>query len=279
MQLRKPLPPNRTVEQITNHYQVEKVLASKLKAADTKEDRKKIYASMYDELFSLVPDHPRLTKRADFKESAKKVKHKMALLRRFLNSDDTFVEFAPGDGRLLKCAAAYCKHALGVDISDQRDKAEAFPANTDLIVYDGYDLSEIEDDSVDVVFSDQLIEHLHTDDVDLHFSNIKTMLKLGGKYIFRTPHAYSGPHDISQYFSANPECFHLKEWTFIDADNLLVDGNFSSIKYYWSAKSLHFRLPRIYFTLVEAFFSNFKSHKMRKIAQYFLPSVTCILAK
>jgi len=278
MQLRKPLPSSRTIEQVTNHYNVEKALATRLKAAN-QADRKVIYSSMYDELFTKVPDHPRLTTRSNSNESAKKVSHKIALLKSFLSPECTFVEFAPGDGRLLKHAAQYCEQAIGIDISDQRESTETFPTNTNLIVYDGYDLGKISDSSVDIVFSDQLIEHLHTDDVEIHFDNIKRILKNGGKYIFRTPHAYSGPHDVSQYFSPTPECFHLKEWTFVDADELVMNNRFSKIKYYWSAKSIHIRFPRFYFTIAESFFSHFESSKIRKIAQYFLPSVTCVLTK
>lgn len=62
MKLLKPLPPNRTYEQILNHYLVEKKLANKLKATKSFEERKKIFAIMYDELFEQVPDHSRLLK-------------------------------------------------------------------------------------------------------------------------------------------------------------------------------------------------------------------------
>ena len=41
MQLRKPLPSNRSYDQVFNHYQVEKRLASKLKQADRRADPNK----------------------------------------------------------------------------------------------------------------------------------------------------------------------------------------------------------------------------------------------
>lgn len=277
MQLRKSLPSNRSFEQVLNHYKVEKKLATQLKEAD-RTSRKDIYSSMYDELFSKVPDHPRLTKRNDKSESLKKVGHRMAFIKRFLKREQLFVEFACGDGRLLKEAAKYCKQAIGVDISDQRDKNEAFPQNTSVVVYDGYDLSQISDESIDFVFSDQLIEHLHDEDVEHHFSIVKQTLKKGGAYAFRTPHAYCGPHDVSQYFSNIPECFHLKEWTFKDVKDVEKIG-FRKVNYYWSAKNIHIRMPRFYFSFVEAIFEKSNSYKLRKVAQLFLPSVTCVLIK
>ncbi|APE01669.1 SAM-dependent methyltransferase [Alteromonas mediterranea] len=277
MHIRKPLPSNRTYEQVFNHYQVEKNLASQLKAAN-RESRKEIYSKMYDELFSKVPDHPRLTKRNDETESRKKVSHRMAFIKRFLKRDKVFVEFASGDGRLLKKAAQHCRQAIGVDISDQRDKSEHFPENTSVVVYDGYDLSQIENESVDFVFSDQLIEHLHDEDVAHHFAIVNQILKKGGVYAFRTPHAFCGPHDVSQYFSNDPECFHLKEWTFEDVKSIEKNG-FEQVKYYWSAKSIHVRMPRLYFLIMEKLLKNVDSYKGRKIAQLFLPSVTCVLVK
>ena len=277
MQIRKPLPSNRTYEQVLNHYQVEKNLASQLKAAN-RESRKEIYSKMYDELFSKVPDHPRLTKRNDETESRKKVSHRMAFIKRFLKKDEVFVEFASGDGRLLKKAAQHSQQAIGVDISDQRDKSEQFPENTSIVVYDGYDLSQIEIESVDFVFSDQLIEHLHDEDVEHHFTIVNQILKKGGAYAFRTPHAFSGPHDVSQYFSASPECFHLKEWTFEDVKSV-EDIGFEQVKFYWSAKNIHVRMPRFYFSIMETFLKSVNSYKGRKIAQLFLPSVTCVLVK
>ena len=57
--LRKKLPEGRTLKQIQNHYIVEKALAQKLKQS-TRGERTKLYSIMYDELFSKVPDHPRL---------------------------------------------------------------------------------------------------------------------------------------------------------------------------------------------------------------------------
>jgi hypothetical protein len=50
--------------------------------------------------------------------------------------------------------------------------------------------------------------------VPLHLEMAFEALKPGGCYIFDTPHAFSGPHDISRLFSPTPQGFHLKEWTY-----------------------------------------------------------------
>ena len=53
---------NRTKENIREHYDVEKELAHKLRNA-TKEERGKLYSSLYDELYRRVPHHPQLRKK------------------------------------------------------------------------------------------------------------------------------------------------------------------------------------------------------------------------
>ena len=53
----------RTPEQIREHYEIEKKLASQLRDA-TREERRSLYSSLYDELFRRVPSHPQLTDKA-----------------------------------------------------------------------------------------------------------------------------------------------------------------------------------------------------------------------
>jgi SAM-dependent methyltransferase len=211
---RKKPPADRTRAQILNHYRAEKEIAGRLKRAD-RDERRKIYAGMYDELFSRVPDHPRLIGVRDPDSLAAHNRKKFALVKRFVNPETVFVEFAPGDCTFAYLVGGRARTVIGVDISDQSAKALTAPENFTLHVYDGFRL-DLADGCADVVFSDQFIEHLHPDDADLHFQLVHKLLKPGGSYIFRTPHAFHGPFDISAYFSDVPEGFHLKEWTYAE---------------------------------------------------------------
>lgn len=62
VKLKRPLPPDRTLEQVENHYKAEKALAEVLKQVD-RNKRKKLYPVMYDKLFKQEPDHPRFQRR------------------------------------------------------------------------------------------------------------------------------------------------------------------------------------------------------------------------
>lgn len=215
----------RSPERLRHHYDVEKELGDRMRHS-TREERTELFSKLYDELFERVPDHPRLVRRETPEESRRGVAARMAILRDHIDADTTLLEFAPGDCRLAYEACKSVKKVLGVDISDQRAAGEDVPDNFELVVYDGYHL-DVDPGSVDVAFSYQFLEHLHPDDVPLHMKMAFDALKPGGCYIFDTPHAFSGPHDISRHFSKTPQGFHLKEWTYREMFATLKAAGFS----------------------------------------------------
>jgi hypothetical protein len=278
MKLKRSLPPNRNFEQVMNHYLVEKSIAEKLKKSNI-EERKLIYATMYDELFNKVPDHPRLVQRHDDQLTFRSNTSKMVLVKRYFDKSAVFAEFAPGDCRFVMEVSRHFKWAYGIDISDQRNPTDNAPENFKLIIYDGFNLNEIEQNCIDIMFSDQLIEHLHPEDCRHHFKLVHSKLKPGGKYIFRTPHAYRGPSDVSGYFSDEPEGFHLKEWTYMEINALLKDIRYSSIHSFWNAKGINIRTPYIYYKLCEKFLILLPKRYLRYLARYLLPGVIIVAVK
>ena len=82
----------------------------------------------------------------------------------------------------------------------------------------------------DVIISDQLIEHLHPDDLVEHFRGGWNILVDGGRYIFRTPHVHDGPWDISRVFKCDkPMGMHFKEYTFRELVMKLKQAGFQYI--------------------------------------------------
>jgi SAM-dependent methyltransferase len=278
MDLKLPLPPGRTYEQIKNHYEVEKNIAARLMSA-SREERKAIYSGMYNELFTKVPDHSRLSRREDESETHRVNRTKFALVRGDLDKATVFAEFAPGDCRFIMEVAPLVKQAIGIDISDQRNPSDTIPKNFTLIVYDGYDLSKIPDGTIDILFSDQLVEHFHPEDTELHFQIAHRILKKGGKYIFRTPHAFSGPHDISKYFSDTPEGFHLKEWTYGEIRPVLLRAGFGSVISKMYRKRTLFWLPFGYFILCELVLGRFSHQKITGIAEKLIHEIIIVAIK
>ena len=278
MKPKRPIPPGRSIEQVWNQYLVEKEIAERLKAS-SREERKRIYASMYDELFAKVPDHPRLTRRANEEMTRRVNADKYSLVERFLGGSFVFAEFAPGDCRFAFEVAQRAKRVIGIDISDQRNPEDVVPANFELIVYDGYDLSEVQDDSVDIAFSDQMIEHLHPEDTRLHFELILRILKPGGKYVFRTPQALTGPHDISAHFSDVPEGLHLKEWTFGEMLELVKTIGFSKFHAYWHKRGISLEMPFFYYISCERILGLFPKSIARPMVRLLIPYIYRIAVK
>ena len=100
------MPEHRTLERLRQHYEVERELAARLRAASA-DERRRLYAVLYDELYRRVPDHPQLTGKSSAESTAATVATRMKLLRRFLRPDTTFLEVGAGD----------CALSLEVDLS------------------------------------------------------------------------------------------------------------------------------------------------------------------
>lgn len=209
----------RSPEALRHHYEVERELAARLRAS-TRDERTSLFGRLYGELFERVPDHPRHTRKGSEAARRRGVQAQMRLLQGTLQPGQVLVEFAPGDGWLSNAAAATAAEVYSIDISDQRDLSTPPPANVHHRVYDGYHV-DLPDACADVVFSYQFLEHLHPDDVAPHFELVHRLLKPGGCYVFDTPHRYSGPHDISRFFTDRLDCFHFQEWTHRDMRRLL----------------------------------------------------------
>ena len=278
IQLRQPLPAHRSYQQVLHHYQVEKALADQLKATD-RAGRARIYGTMYDELFREVPDHPRLSRRQDEQASDHANRGKLALLRPVLAADRIVLEFGSGDCAFMAMLAGQVREVIAVDISDQRDPQRRFPDNLRHVVYDGFELDTVQASSVDIAFSDQLIEHLHPEETAAHLRLVSRLLKPGGCYVLNTPHPMNGPHDVSKYFSNVAQGFHLKEWSFTELAALLRQNGFSRIQARWSARQINLPLPMLLVRLMEAGLARLPPAWARRLSRYALPTVAIVAWK
>jgi hypothetical protein len=105
------------------------------------------------------------------------------------------------------------------------------PDNLEIRIFNGVDMSEAEK-SVDIIYSNQVFEHLHVDDVPPLLSAYHSFLREKGKLVVITPHRLTGPHDISRFFTDDAQGFHMKEYTYKEMKNVLKTGGFKKIKGY-----------------------------------------------
>ncbi len=276
MTLRRPIPPGRTEESLRRQYEVERALADRLRAAG-RDDRSRLYATMYDELFRAVPDHPRLTAAEEPERLAAKNRDKLSLVEPWLRPDAVFVEFAPGDCSFATLVAGRVGKVYAIDISDQRPAGAPRPANLELVIYDGYRLA-IPPGTADLVFSDQFLEHLHPEDVGEHLRLAHALLHPGGLYALRTPHRFFGPHDISRYFADEPHGFHLKEWTHAEMAEALRVAGFGAIRGARRVRGRYRSVPLRPLVVAERLLGTLKGRLRQRLSRPFLARNLALLA-
>jgi SAM-dependent methyltransferase len=254
----------RTPERLRAHYLVERQLADRVRNAATWEERRALFATMYDELFRQVPDHPRLAAHgADTDWREQHIASNVAQLKPYVKPGVTFLEIGAGDCALAARIAQDAKQVFAVDISDQTQGT--LPANVKLVITDGRSV-DVPEGSIDVAFSDQLMEHLHPDDAIEQLRNIHRALKPGGVYMCVTPNRIYGPSDISAFFDDEPRGFHLKEYTLREIREIFMRAGFPRSHVYIGARGHFLRCPAWMVGLVESALAKLPATWRRRVA-------------
>jgi SAM-dependent methyltransferase len=218
---------HRPPELVREHYEVERELADRLRRA-SREERRTLYRSVYNELYQRVPHHPQLVRKASPELTRNAVAPQLRLLRPYLRPDATVLEVGPGDCALSVMLAGQVRQVYGLDVSDEITQRITLPSNFQLILSDGTSVP-LPSESVDLVFSNQLMEHLHPDDAVEQLEEVCRVLRRGGVYICVTPNRLNGPHDVSQHFDPVATGFHLKEYTVGELTRLFRQVGFRKV--------------------------------------------------
>ncbi len=211
LKMTAPATGTRSKEQILEHYQVEKELAQKLRRA-TREQRRGLYTEVYDELLKRVRHHPLLHARRTPEDIARAVDDQLARLAPYINANTVFLEVGAGGCQLSLALTSRVKRVIAIDVSNEITAHVQPPPNFELVISNGTSIP-VAPGSVDVAFSNQLMEHLHPDDAAEQLREIYTALAPGGTYLCFTPNSMSGPHDVSRGFDPVATGFHLHEYT------------------------------------------------------------------
>jgi len=219
---------NRSKEQILEHYQIEKELAYKLRCA-TREQRRGLYTEVYDELLKRVQHHPLLHARRTPEDIERAVSNELARLAPYINPGTVFLEVGAGGCQLSLALTSRVKHVIAVDVSNEITAHVKPPPNFELVISNGTNIP-VPRGSIDVAFSNQLMEHLHPDDAIEQLREIYTALAPGGTYLCFTPNSLSGPHDVSRGFDPVATGFHLHEYTVTELDRLFRHVGFKNTR-------------------------------------------------
>ncbi len=251
----------RSAERILAHYLVEREQADRLRNA-SKDERKTLYTAVYDEMLRRVPDHPRLTRKHSPGLAEAAVREVMRPLLPMLNSDMRFLEIGAGSCALSIAVAPHVRRAIAYEVSNEIVKNVQLPENCCVLIGDGTSIA-LPDASVDFVFSNQLMEHIHPDDALAQLMEIRRVLAPNGRYLCITPNAVSGPHDVSLYFDNQARGFHLKEYTIRELSNLFKSVGFHRTHVLGYSRGFSFGIPLWLATLVESIL-NMLPHGIRR---------------
>lgn len=243
----------RTIEQIREHYVIEKELGDRLRSAD-KSERRGLYSTVYNELYLRIPHHPQLIRKVSSKNRIKEVSYQISLLKRFLKPETKFLEVGAGDCRLAFEVAKFVARVFAVDVSEEITSRSICPNNFSLVISDGVNIP-VPENSINVAYSHHLMEHLHPDDAFEQLRNIYKILTPGGVYVCITPNRISGPHDISKYFDDMASGLHLKEYTTTEMATLFKTIGFKRIQRIFVANNLVLALPLFPVRLTEGMLS------------------------
>lgn len=260
MFLRRKSKDQRTLLQLRAQYEIETELASRLRNAP-KQERGELYSSLYNELFQRVPHHPQVIRKASVPGQLTPVRQQFRFLQRFLHPEVTYLEIGAGDCALALEIAMNVKQVYAVDVSDEITEDLKLPQNFRLVLTDGCSIP-VTEASIDVAYSNQLMEHLHLDDAFEQLENIYRSLARGGVYVCLTPNRLSGPHDISKFFGHTAVGFHLHEYTVAELCELFSKVGFSKIHVYAGGRGIYIRLPICAFLSLESVLRSF-SFKIR----------------
>ncbi len=218
----------RTEAELYEHFEIERELASRLRAASSSAERQRLYGQVYGERSHRIALHPLVLQANDPRARALAVAPQVRLLTPFLASDAIFLEVGAGDGAVTRAVAPLVASATGLDVTDALFCESGTTAGFELRTFDGLDLA-VPECSVDVVYSHDVVEHLHPEDMLAQATAIRAALRPGGVYVCVTPNRLSGPHDISRHFSDTPEGFHLCEYTAGELAHRLRAAGFASV--------------------------------------------------
>jgi SAM-dependent methyltransferase len=231
-------------------------LAERLRSADRSE-RMRLYGEVYNEYSEKFPES--LPK--DSSKAERIARNESLFLRRFVTPATVVAEIGPGRCHLAFSLAPVVRKIYGVDVNAVEAVANANPANFEFRLTDGIAMP-FDSDSIDLVISNQLMEHLHPDDATEQLREVYRVLRVGGHYVCITPSPVNGPHDCSAYFDDLP-CpikaghysatgLHLKEYTARELLAAFRNVGFKRTQTFVGARGNYITVPPSIITLTES---------------------------
>lgn len=130
------------------------------------------------------------------------------------------------------------------------------------------DLIQMADNSIDVFYADNVIEHLIPDEAEKIFKVLFRKMKKGGMLVLFIPNWNNGPHDVSKYYLSRGHKatgFHFMEMSYFETISVLVRNGFKPNYIYknGAVEKDSFYIKNIRKMLTEKVISQIKNKEVR----------------
>ena len=217
-----------TEEMILAHWKLEQHLTREL-LESTPENRWETFERCYSTLYGELEWLNRLTDQAATTPPAQRYQSWSDLIGK---PPKDIYEIGSGKAAMIGFLAGLGHRCTATEITRERGAKHAVEhENLRWTLTDGVHLGEFEPPaSFDFVLSDNVIEHLHPDDLMKHLADARGILRPGGQYIFAVPHRWYGPWNISKVFKYEIATgMHLKEYTHRELRNAALEAGFRRV--------------------------------------------------
>lgn len=206
-------------------------------------NRQDVVSRAYGELFERFPDHAVF----DYTEASRREAGRLAagMIAPLARQGARVLEVGCGRGDVLAALASGGLSCTGIEPSRRMIEVSSECEGV-RVRYGTAERLEFEDGSFDLVFSQQVLEHLHPDDVPLHLREAYRVLAPGGILAVETPNRRTGPQDISRGFTSTAEGLHLKEWSLSELVQAYRDAGFVRMSGLLAPPALARRSPRLH---------------------------------
>jgi len=193
----------------------------------TPENRAAATVAAYNELFEKFPSHRTL--RATPEERRRSGRKSAGVVIPLLTRPSRILGVGCGFGDDLAVLRDMGHTCVGVEPSERMLKTCRELSGVEFVLGTA-DRLDFPEGSFDLVFSQQVLEHLHPADVPLAFAESYRVLTSGGWLVVETPNRRTGPQDVSRGFTPTAEGLHLKEWAFPEVIHQFRVAGFTRVR-------------------------------------------------
>ena len=216
-------------ENLVEAFEIEKVFHKQILKEESFEKRQEMYHNVYNTV------HPIYGKnKTNIQQEGENPKDKIVRLFRKELEGKSILDVGCGEGHFLESISRQLTHKslVGIDVSipplsKHHPDIEFILANIIRFDMNG---------QFDLVFSDQVLEHIAPADLNFHLTSIKSALKSKGLFIIIMPNRLFGPSDVTRIIDfsytgkTKAQGTHLNESTYGDLIPVLEQNGFQNFR-------------------------------------------------